>query len=154
MSFENDLQYELDTLEYVYKAIPKDFQIFKLDGKFLHYDLVMVSNLTGSITTLEIKTDRMASKTGNITIEYQCNNYLSGISTSKANVWIYQIEHKNIIQQLWILKSDLIDYIEKYSPKKISGGDKKSAKMYLINLKHFINNTKLTQNIIKKNDKN
>ena len=37
----------------------------------------------------EVKADRLAHRTGNLCIEYECNNRPSGISVTKATTWCY-----------------------------------------------------------------
>lgn len=44
---------------------------------------------------IEVKTDRMAHITGNIYVEVYSRGKPSGISTTKANYWVFKIEEKD-----------------------------------------------------------
>lgn len=46
-------------------------------------------------TKVEVKTDRMAHETGNVYVEVYSRGKASGISTTKANYWIFIIEKKD-----------------------------------------------------------
>jgi hypothetical protein len=44
---------------------------------------------------IEVKTDRMAHITGNVYVEVYSRGKASGISTTKANYWVFKIEEKD-----------------------------------------------------------
>lgn len=50
--------------------------------------------LSGDEFKIEVKTDRMAHKTGNVFIEITYKGRPSGISTTEADYWLYRI-HEN-----------------------------------------------------------
>lgn len=68
-----------------------DYQIGKQGELFM-------TNVLRSLGTarIEIKTDEMAARTGNVYIEYECRGRPSGIATSKAEFWA------------WVLPGDII----------------------------------------------
>ncbi len=41
---------------------------------------------------VEVKTDRMTHKTGNVFIEYESRGKPSGIATTDADYWVYKID--------------------------------------------------------------
>lgn len=87
------------------------------------YDL-----LVNDKTKVEIKLDLKAPKTGNIAIEFQCNNKPSGLTSSKSPIWVYIID--NIF---YIFKKQDLDTLfeEKKYKRVVSGGDGNRAKLAL-----------------------
>jgi hypothetical protein len=51
-----------------------------------------VKNLLGGSFRVEVKSDRMAAKTGNVFIEIFYKDKPSGISTTMADYWVYRID--------------------------------------------------------------
>lgn len=126
--------YELETIKYYtgkgYKHI--------IDGNYgkkcLEYDIIMSKD--DIETKIEVKSDRMAKKTGNIYIEYECNKKPSGISSSTSNIYVYYIINDDKDYNTYIITTlELKEMIEqkKYF-KKISGGDGWRSKGYLIKI--------------------
>jgi hypothetical protein len=88
---------------------------------------------------IEVKTDRLAHKTGNIFIEYECRNKPSGLSTTTANYWIYRIDEIDsaiIVPVDRLKKVCRLLFVEKRY--LINGGDENKSKGFLIPLKEFI----------------
>lgn len=108
------------------------------DGLFKDFDIVDNSNKE---TFYEVKADRMAYKTNNIAIEFQCNNKPSGIETSKANYWAIFIIKENNKNDLYIIsRKRLLKFIRKDLYHNIvRGGDNKKSLMYLFDLDLFKN---------------
>lgn len=82
--------------------------------------------------TIEVKFDLMASKTGNVAVEYwnSKSNKPSGVTATKANLWCHIIGDKE--KEIWITKTDeLRSLIQTVPPLKIiqSGGNKNSDMM-------------------------
>lgn len=136
--FTNDLKfgqsYENKAIEYYvnngYKLI--DNSINK--GCFKDYDFI-VSN--GDELKIEVKADRLAYKTGNICIEFECNNKPSGIETTKADIYMYYIINGN---NYCIPVNIIKDYINdnKYI-RIVKGGDRYMSNMYLFKINLFNN---------------
>jgi hypothetical protein len=136
--FTNDLKfgqsYENKAIEYYinngYKLI--DNSINK--GCFKDYDFI-VSN--GDELKIEVKADRLAYKTGNICIEFECNNKPSGIMTTRADIYMYYIVNGN---NYCIPVNIIKDYINdnKYI-RIVKGGDRYMSNMYLFKINLFNN---------------
>ena len=140
--FKDDLQfgqrYELEAVKYFrHKTFEQSKDLFK------DYDLKFYKKKSNRYYTVEVKSDRLMCLTGNMCIEYECNNKPSGISTSKATYWaIFEIIDNNNYILYKIKRIDLEKILEnKNNIKKVQGGDGLRSKMYLINkslLKDYI----------------
>jgi hypothetical protein len=144
MSFIKDLKrglkYENEFLKYI------DYDYYKQStGKFKDYDLSIYKNDIN--ITYEIKADFISYKTNNICIEYECNNKLSGISSTKSNYYGYFIINNNIYD-LYIIDTNIIKSMikdRKYK-KSMNGGDGKRSKFYLFDINLF-KEYKICQNL-------
>jgi uncharacterized protein (DUF3820 family) len=119
-------------------------------GKFSEYDLTITKD--GKKTTIEVKSDRQASQTGNLAIEYECNGKPSGINKTTADYWIYFIVYPDREECYKIKTTTLRKITEKC--KQVSGGDGNRSRLYLVSktklCKYLINlfqNKNLTTNI-------
>jgi hypothetical protein len=136
-NFEDDLNTGIRAQNFIIKQLEKEYGKMKSsEGNFKDYDLINDKNYT-----FEVKFDLLSRETGNVGIEYSCNNQKSGISATKANGWIHiyfldnrwvyskmdVTELKNFIKENW-------DYF-----KKVVGGDGNRAKIILIPIKEFAN---------------
>ena len=89
---------------------------------------------------IEIKYDLLASKTGNIAIEYECRNKLSGISITESDYYCYIIANTQC-QDIYILieTNKLKELCRKYylmnKIKKL--GDNNLSKAVIIPLKYL-----------------
>lgn len=127
--FQKDLatgqEYEKRSLLYL------DYDTYKfIEGYFKEYDLEITKD--GVKTTIEVKSDKQASLTGNLAIEYECNKKPSGISTTTADFWIYFIvfpeEDKEEVYKIPL--EDLKNLIK--GCRQVSGGDGYRSRMYLL----------------------
>ena len=87
----------------------------------------------------ELKTDRLAHKTGNIYVEFESRNKKSGILVSKADIWIFRIVNKSD-KHLFSIEIPL-DRLKKMVNKgyKIAkGGDNLTSQGYLIPINDLI----------------
>lgn len=117
-------KYERLCLEYLeYDAVEH------MSGYFKEYDLVIKKE--GKGTKIEVKSDRQASRTGNLAIEYECNNKPSGITSTEADFWIYFIVHPDR-DECYIIPTEKLREIVKTCPK-VRGGDGMRSKMFLVN---------------------
>jgi phosphoglucomutase len=67
-----------------------DFDLDLQFGEF-HEELLFRSlSKTGNVT-VEVKTDRLAAKTGNLAIEFKYKGKPSGILTTKADEWFFVV---------------------------------------------------------------
>lgn len=95
------------------------------------YDLI----LNGK-TKIEVKSDRMAHKTGNLAIEYYCNNRKSGILSTESVKWVYFIVYPTHDDCYIITTKALLKLCEKYG-KGIAGGDGGRSALKLLNKKYM-----------------
>jgi hypothetical protein len=128
MNFKKDLEfgniYEKKALDYF------KYTKYKIkEGYYKEYDIKLKLE-SGKSERIEVKCDRLAHKTNNIVIEYEYNNKPSGISTTRADKWIYFIHNTN---KVFIIPVDELKNIIKTS-KTINGGDNKLSKMYLLSM--------------------
>ena len=126
--FEKNLKqghrYEKKALEYLeYDTVEHDTSYRK------EYDLEITKD--GIKTKIEVKSDRQASVTGNLAIEYECNNRHSGIACSTADYWMYFIVFPDRDECYKIGIEDLKNLVK--TCRKVSGGDGMRSRMYLLN---------------------
>ena len=131
--FTSDLKlgmsYELEALKLF------NFKSFvQSTGNFKEYDLKLIEE-DGTVTLVEVKCDRLAINTGNIAIEYMCNNKPSGISTTKSNYYVYYVIGLDIVYKIPTV--ELLNICIGF--KTINGGDRYRSKMYLIPMKYLYN---------------
>jgi len=126
--------YEDETVKYY---VNKGYTHIK-DGNYkkkcLEYDIIMSKD--NIEIKIEVKSDRMAKKTGNIFIEYESNKKPSGISATKSDIYVYYIINDDKDYNAYIIPTiELKEMIEqkKYF-KKISGGDGWRSKGYLFKI--------------------
>ena len=126
--FQNQLsqgqKYEKICLEYLEYDTVKHMK-----GSFKEYDLIIYKG--EEEIKIEVKSDRQASKTGNLAIEYECNKKGSGITTTEADYWIYFIVHPDRDECYKIPIDDLNNIVK--TCRKVSGGDGMRSRMYLLN---------------------
>ena len=116
--------YEKKCLEY----LDYDSVVHK-KGYFKEYDLTIFKD--GTPIKIEVKSDRQASRTGNLAIEYECRKRASGITTTLADYWIYFIVHTDKEECYKIPIEDLKNLVK--DCRKVSGGDNMESKIYLLN---------------------
>ena len=94
-------------------------------------------------TKIEIKTERdIWETTGNIAIEMRYKRKPSGISTTKASVWIHLLSVKGVIKGGFILKVDKLKALIKKRHnedklKMVMGGDDNMSQLALIPIKEL-----------------
>ncbi|CAB5223323.1 hypothetical protein UFOVP384_30 [uncultured Caudovirales phage] len=90
--------------------------------------------------TIEVKSDRITAKTGNVYIEYESRGKASGIATSQADYWVYKFDDESaIIFKTDALKSKLKKLVALGIAKaEIKGGDDKTSLGILLSLKDLL----------------
>jgi hypothetical protein len=83
---------------------------------------------------VEVKSDRLAHKTGNVYIEYECRNKPSGIATTTAHYWIYRIQQNNIAIIIPTERLKEICRVYYKEGRIMLGGDNNLSKGFLIPL--------------------
>lgn len=83
---------------------------------------------------IEVKTDRLCIKTGNVFIEYKSRGKDSGIITTKARYWAICLWRDDKKKQTWVLipTIKLKRLIRKNSYRSVTGGDNGTSWGYLI----------------------
>jgi len=132
--FKKDLQdgqlAEREAIEKLQVHFPEISDFKQSDTK--DYDIQGI--LDGQPVTFEVKNDLMAHKTGNVAIEYKCRGKASGLSTSKADYWIYKFDNTFFLFKTDTLRQQLFD--KKNYFRLVTGGDIGSnTKMYLVKVK-------------------
>jgi hypothetical protein len=99
-----------------------------------HEKLVMKS-----LENFELKTDRMAHKTGNVYVEFKSRGKDSGIVTSKSDTWIFKIPNgrDTHLFSIHIPLTRLRKLVSK-DYKVVPGGDKLTSRGYLVPLTDLI----------------
>jgi hypothetical protein len=89
----------------------------------------------------EVKRDRKAHGTGNVSVEYECRGKKSGISTTKAEWWAFIVHEGNsdrkiILIEIEKLKAITRDFYKRkgYEPS----GDNKKSKCVLIPMQSLL----------------
>jgi len=110
-----------------------------------YYDLDFAENAEKWVKDLfsngfkvEVKSDRMASKTGNIYIEVYSRGQKSRISTTQADYWIYRLDDLDIA--IIISTKKLKEIIKfQFNGKFVAGGDNDTSKGVLIPINLLMN---------------
>ena len=124
--------------ESIKKLKESDFSVTKFT-KDLSYGKKHEKLVMKSMENFELKTDRMAHKTGNVYVEFQSRGKDSGIRTSKSDTWIFKIvskgdRHLFSIQIPFTRLKKLVstDY------RIVPGGDNLTSRGYLVPLTELI----------------
>lgn len=126
--FKKDLEtghiYEKRSLLYL------DYDNYNIiEGYHKEYDIEIFKD--GNKIKIEVKSDKMASLTNNLAIEYECNNKASGITSTTADFWVYFIIFEDREECYKIPIEELKELVK--DCKQVSGGDGMRSKMYLLN---------------------
>jgi hypothetical protein len=85
-----------------------------------------------SDSTVEVKRDFMAGRTGRVFVEFESRGKPSGIATSEAEYWAFVLDGDRV----FILPTDRLKDICRANwarAKKVSGGDSNTSRGILIN---------------------
>jgi len=134
MSFHSDLAYGVEKEELVLKRVQRKYpEAYRVDGYFKEWDIYIPEKKIG----IEVKSDRMSHKTGNVVIEYSYGGEPSGIQATKATWWVY-ITNKRLY---WITPRRIKECIKdnELNPQPFApiGEDIKPKSLYLIREKIF-----------------
>ena len=117
-------EYELKALNlFKYKSYVHSEGINKL------YDLE-IDTIDDEKVFVEVKSDRLAIKTGNVVIEFECNNKPSGINATMADFFVYFVIGSNIVYKI---KTTTLKELCK-DARIIRGGDGYRSMMFVIKM--------------------
>jgi hypothetical protein len=93
-----------------------------------------------SNSKIEVKTDRLTEKTGNVYIEYESRGKPSGIVTSEADCWVYKVSNgRAIIIEKEELKARLRELVKSGKARMgVKGGDNNTSLGVLVKVKDLI----------------
>jgi hypothetical protein len=94
-----------------------------------------VKELFSDGTKVEVKFDRMAHLTGNLFVEVYSRGKASGISTTKANYWIFRIQEKSYALIVNTQKLKELCRIVHQTDGLVRGGDNNTSYGVLIPIK-------------------
>ena len=116
------------------KLKESDFSVTKFT-KDLSYGKKHEKLVMKSMENFELKTDRMAHKTGNVYVEFQSRGKDSGIKVSKADTWIFKIVNgkDTHLFSVQIPLTRLKKLVSK-DYRVVPGGDNLTSRGYLIPL--------------------
>ena len=120
------------------KLKESDFSVTKFN-KDLSYGKRHEKLVMKSMENFELKTDRMAHKTGNVYVEFQSRGRDSGIRTSKSDTWIFKIVSKGD-RHLFSIHIPLTRLKKLVSTdyRIVPGGDNLTSRGYLVPLTDLI----------------
>ena len=120
-------KYEVETLKYL------DFDEYEFNDDNRFDIKIIKDNITKLI---EVKKEILASKTGNIAIEYFCRGKASGIDVTEAEDYYYYVVYPNKYRLFKIPVPELKNMIKnKLYVRQCIGGDDMASKMFLISIK-------------------
>ena len=124
--------------ESIKKLKESDFSVTKFT-KDLSYGKKHEKLVMKSMENFELKTDRMAHKTGNVYVEFQSRGKNSGIRTSKSDTWIFKIVSKGD-RHLFSIQIPLTRLKKLVSKdyRVVPGGDNLTSRGYLVPLTDLI----------------
>jgi hypothetical protein len=128
------LEYEERALNYF------DYDSVEMSkGNFKEYDFKYEKN--NECVKVEVKSDRLSSKTGNFFIEFECRGKPSGLNATTADYWCYFVLHyepgniANIVSyDCYIIPTDELKNLVK-GCRVVNGGDDYLSKGYLLKIK-------------------
>jgi hypothetical protein len=120
--------YEVETLKYL------DYDSFSFNDNNA-YDIAIIKD--DKKTFIEVKSEKLASKTGNICVEYYCRGKPSGISVTKAEYYFIYVVISDVKYRVFkVPTNDIKEMIKnKLFIRECNGGDNMASKMYLFSIK-------------------
>ena len=133
-NFRTDLAKSIEAEDYtINKLKPMYPLVHRIEGNHKEYDIIIPE----VDETIEVKRDLRAKETGNVYIEYESRNKLSGIETTTADWWFIYYE-MDLSKCVCIRTEELKSLISEINPRKVPGGDKNTSWGYLIKLKDIV----------------
>jgi len=88
--------------------------------------------------TIEVKRDFVASRTGNVFVEFSCRNKPSGIATTMATHWAFVLDDETVV----LLPTEKLKTIAREAYRKrgpFKGGEKNLSIGVLIRVERLVN---------------
>ena len=124
--------------ESIKKLKESDFSVTKFT-KDLSYGKKHEKLVMKSMENFELKTDRMAHKTGNVYVEFQSRGKDSGIRTSKSDTWIFKIVSKGDMHLFSVqIPLTRLKKLVSTDYRIVPGGDNLTSRGYLVPLTDLI----------------
>ena len=85
----------------------------------------------------EVKSDRMACRTGHVAIETQCNGVPSGITSTEADYYAYFVLQPTSEATLYMIPTDHLRTMVTKDYRIVRGGDRYASEMVLVPIEHI-----------------
>ena len=128
-------EYENITANY-YCGLGYNVKMNDSNIKCSEYDMIINNDMEE--IKIEVKSDRVSAKTGNLFIEFESNNIPSGISVTESNFYVYYIINNKGYNMYIIPTLDIKMLIDdkKYF-RMLNAGYKKYSRGYLFRISLF-----------------
>lgn len=146
-NFKEDLTEGEKGEELVYKLLCQSSQnktVMDVRNDIYFQDLdidFLAEKHSGIVIKYEVKTDRLAHKTGNLVYEETTSGNIGCLAKSHADYILYYLSQSNELYGFWLI--DMRNYIEETKPQLVDMGD--NAEGYLLKISDLI-----SKKIIKK----
>lgn len=137
MSFEDDLKTGHRAEAYILKQLKEfDPTVKRLATGYEKNHNELGYDIAGDEATYEVKYDITSKQTGNVAIEYMNNGKPSGISTTKADYWVYVYHLDNWVWQMMYVEEFKRQLKENNFQRK-TGGDGNKSSLLIIPVRAF-----------------
>ena len=85
----------------------------------------------------EVKSDRMACRTGNVAIETRCNGIPSGITSTEADYYAYFVLQPASDPTLYMIPTEHLRTMVTKNYRMVRGGDRYASEMVLVPIEHL-----------------
>ena len=89
--------------------------------------------------TVEVKRDFIASRTGNVFVEFQSRGKASGLATTRADFWAFILDGERVI----IVPTQFLQQVARKAYKQgrtVRGGDNNTSEGVLVRVKELVSN--------------
>ena len=100
-----------------------------VDGNFKYYDFIIAETKTA----YEVKRDHKSAETGNVVIEVKMYNKPSGLISTRADYWVFDLPDEYLIIKPDRIK-DCILYHGIQQVRFVGNGDKEPKQAYLVKM--------------------
>jgi len=138
-TFKTDLEYSNHIESYLCNIINESgFKAITTKDKKLFPDYDIIINSSTDKKTIEVKVDKKCEQTGNIAVEVKKEingeEKQSGLSITKADVWIYYLPNED---EFYYLQTKKLMKNKNKGFRYVWGGDNNSSRMILFKIDVF-----------------